>query len=298
MKRLLLASILSISFIMLAACGSDGASGDSDGDSSLLEELQEKGTVKVGFANEKPYGYENDDGELTGASVDTAKAVFAELGIDEVDGHLADYDQLVPGLNANKFDAITSGMAITPERCESAAFAEPDMKYGEGLIVKKGNPLDLHSYEDIADNPDASVAIMSGATEIDFVQSEGVDEGQIETVSDIPATFSAVESGRADATTGTEMTIKMALESAGEENLEFVEDFEQPPINGVPSYGAVAFHPDNEELLEAFNEKLAELKEDGTIAEILEKNGFSEESNMVEDGVTAEMVCSEEVYEQ
>src|SRR5699024_6267233 len=95
-------------------------------------ELQEKGTVKVGFANEKPYGYENDDGELTGASVDTAKAVFAELGIDEVDGHLADYDQLVPGLNANKFDAITSGMAITPERCESAAFAEPDMKYGEG----------------------------------------------------------------------------------------------------------------------------------------------------------------------
>src|SRR5699024_3591833 len=91
---------------------------------------------------------------------------------------------------------------------------------------------------------------------------EGVDEGQIETVSGIPATFSAVESGRADATTGTEMTIKMALESAGQENLEFVEDFEQAPINGVPSYGAVAFHPDNEELLEAFNEKLAELKED------------------------------------
>lgn len=296
MKKVLFASILSISFFMLAACGSNDASGDSDG--SLLEELQEKGTVRIGFANEKPYGYENDDGELTGASVDTAKAVFAELGIDEVDGHLADYDQLVPGLNANKFDAITSGMAITPERCENAAFAEPDMKYGEGLIVKKGNPLDLHSYEDIADNPDTSVAIMSGATEIDFVQSEGVDEGQIETVSDIPATFSAVESGRADATTGTEMTIKMALESAGKDKLEFVEDFEQPAINGVPSYGAVAFHPENEELLEAFNEKLAELKEDGTIAEILEKNGFSEESNMVEDGVTAEMVCSGEVYEQ
>src|SRR5699024_3844740 len=146
--------------------------------------------------------------------------------------------------------------------------------------------------------PDASVAIMSGATEIDFVQSEGVDEGQIETVSDIPATFSAVESGRADATTGTEMTIKMALESAGEENLEFVEHFEQPPINGVRSLGTVTLHPNNEEQVEDLNEKLAELKEDGTFAQILEQSSFSEESNMVEYGTTAEIVCSEEVYEQ
>src|SRR5699024_7497966 len=107
----------------------------NDGDGGKLAELQDKGVIQVGFANEKPYGYENDKGEITGASVDTAKAVFAELGIDEVEGHLADYDQLVPGLGAGKFDAITSGMAITPDRCENAAFGEPDMKYGEGLIA-------------------------------------------------------------------------------------------------------------------------------------------------------------------
>src|SRR5699024_2087394 len=114
--------------------------------------------------NEKPYGYKNDAGELTGASVETAKAVFAEVGIEEMEGKLADYEQLVQGLQAGKFDSITSGMAITPDRCENAAFTEPDMKYGEGLIVQKGNPLDLHSYEDIANNPDATVSIMSGAT--------------------------------------------------------------------------------------------------------------------------------------
>ncbi|HLR67358.1 ectoine/hydroxyectoine ABC transporter substrate-binding protein EhuB [Virgibacillus alimentarius] len=292
MKKLLFFLVLGLSLILFTACGSDDASGDGGG--NTLEELQEKGKIKVGFANEKPYGYENEDGELTGASVETAKAVFAELGIDEVEGHLADYDQLVPGLQAKKFDAITSGMAITPERCESAAFAEPDMKYGEGLIVQKGNPKDLHSYEDIANDPDVTVSVMSGATENDFLKSEGVDESQIQSAPDIPATFSAVESGRADATTGTEMTIKMALESANNDKLEFVEDFEQPDIEGVPSYGAVAFHPENEELLEAFNEKLAELKEDGTIAQILEDNGFSAEANSVEDGVTAEMVCNGE----
>lgn len=287
MKKLLLTSVLLLTVAALAACGS------SD-DDNTLEKLQDAGKITVGFANEEPYGYKNDEGELTGASIDTAKAVFKELGIDEVEGELADYDQLVSGLAAGKFDAITSGMAITPDRCENVAFAEPDMKYGEGLIVQKGNPLDLHSYKDIADNPNAIVSIMSGATEVDFVQSEGVDKSQIESAPDIPATFSAVESGRADATTGTEMTIKMALESSGSDKLEFVEDFEQPDIDGVPSYGAVAFSPENTELLDAFNEKLKELKEDGTVEQILEDNGFSKDLNFPEDGVTAEMVCNGE----
>ncbi len=41
------------------------------------------------------------------------------------------------------------------------------MTYGEGLIVQKGNPMDLHSYKDIAEK-DATVSIMSGATEVDL----------------------------------------------------------------------------------------------------------------------------------
>ncbi|WP_240376689.1 ectoine/hydroxyectoine ABC transporter substrate-binding protein EhuB [Bacillus piscicola] len=312
MKKSVFAAFFLTAFIMmLAACGTEdeaasddatsdeaASSGESDANSesagSYLEELQEKGTVKVGFANEKPYGYQNDEGELTGASVETARAVFKELGIDNMEGQLADYSQLVSGLSAKKFDAITSGMAITPDRCESVNFAEPDMKYGEGLIVQKGNPLDLHSYKDIADNPDVIVSVMSGATENDFLKSEGVDPDQIQSAPDIPATFAAVQSGRAHATTGTEMTIKMALESADTDELEFVGDFEQPDIEGVPSYGAVAFHPEHEELLKAFNEKLAELKADGTVAQILEDNGFSADLNFPDEGVTAEMVCQGE----
>lgn len=90
------------------------------------------------------------------------------------------------------------------------------------------------------------------------------------------------------------MTLLEALDSADSDDLEFVEDFEQPDIEGVPSYGAVAFHPDNQELLDAFNEKLAELKEDGTIQEILEDNGFDAERNFPEEDITAEMVCNGE----
>ncbi|MEC2159141.1 ectoine/hydroxyectoine ABC transporter substrate-binding protein EhuB [Virgibacillus halodenitrificans] len=299
MKKILLTSILLLSLIALAACGSDSsedASGEgnsSDEESGKLAELQDAGKVTIGFANEKPYAYE-EDGELKGAAVDIAAAVFKELGIEEMDSQLADFGQLIPGLKAGKFDVITAGMAINPDRCKNVAFGEPEMKYGEGLIVQKGNPLGLKSYKDIADNPDVTVSVMAGATENEFLKSEGVGEKQIQSAPDIPATFSAVESGRADATTGTEMTIKMALESAGSDKLEFVEGFEQPDIDGVPSYGAAAFHKDNTELRDAYNEKLAELKEDGTVAELLEKNSFSEENNMVEAEVTTEKVCNGE----
>ncbi|MHC8516716.1 ectoine/hydroxyectoine ABC transporter substrate-binding protein EhuB [Sporosarcina sp. ITBMC105] len=277
---------------ILAACGNDSSADGED----LLQSLQDKGVVKVGFANEKPYAFEDDNGELQGGAVTIAKEVFKNLGIEEVDGHLSDFGQLIPGLGAGKFDVITAGMAITPDRCKSVAFGEPEMQYGEGLIVATGNPENLRSYKDIAANPDIKVAVMSGATEKDFMMREGVDESQIMMVPDIPASFAAVESGRAHATTGTEMTIKMALESANKDKLEFVTDFEQPDIEGVPSFGAAAFRIDDDELREAYNAELKKLKESGKIAELIEPFGFTEEMNVVDPAITTESVCSGENY--
>ncbi|QKY71155.1 ectoine/hydroxyectoine ABC transporter substrate-binding protein EhuB [Lentibacillus sp. CBA3610] len=305
MKKLLLTSIFGIFLVVLAACGggSDDASGSDNGDGgsegesggdSRLAEIQEAGTVTVGFANEEPYGYQGEDGELTGASPEITAAVFAELGVDNVESKLSDYSQLIPGLNAGNFDVITSGMAINPDRCENADFGEPEMTYGEGLVVPAGNPMDLQSYSDIAESG-ATVSIMSGATEIGYVQEMGVSEDQIQEASDIPSTFSAVQSGRADVTTGTEMTLRMAMETASDD-VEFVEDFEQPDIEGVPSYGAAAFHQDNDELREAYNEELQKLIDDGTVAEILEQNGFDPENNAPPEDITTEEICSGEKY--
>ncbi|WP_039042487.1 ectoine/hydroxyectoine ABC transporter substrate-binding protein EhuB [Sporosarcina sp. ZBG7A] len=288
MKKSLVGFLAIMMLVVLAACGKEESG-------SKLEDLKEKGVVKVGFANEKPYAYE-EDGELQGAAVAIAKAVFENLGIDEVDGKLSEFGNLIPGLGAGKFDVITAGMAITPDRCKNVAFGEPEIKYGEGLIVETGNPMNLKSYKDIAANPDVKVAVMSGATEKEFMIKEGVAESQIMMVPDIPASFSAVESGRAAVTTGTEMTIKMALESANIDKLEFVNEFEQPEIEGVPSYGAAAFLNEDDELREAYNAELKKMKENGEIAALIEPFGFTEEMNTVDNDITTESVCSGENY--
>src|SRR5699024_6925372 len=65
MKKLLFPMILFLSLSLLIACGSDDASGDGEEGGSSLAQLQEAGKVTVGFANEKPYAYE-EGGELKG----------------------------------------------------------------------------------------------------------------------------------------------------------------------------------------------------------------------------------------
>ncbi|WP_453993048.1 ectoine/hydroxyectoine ABC transporter substrate-binding protein EhuB [Bacillus nitroreducens] len=292
-KRL---SILFLVLVMglMTACGTgqeaSGKTGEGKGSASSLDELKEKGTVTIGFSNEAPYAYQDPKtGELKGAAVEIATKVFNNMGIENVEGQIAEWNQLIPGVKAGKFDVITAGMAILPERAQQVEFGEPEIQYGEGLIVEKGNPLDLHSYTDIANNPDVTVAVMSGATEIEFLKEMGVSEDQILEVADIPATFSAVQSGRAQATTGTEMTVKMALESSDQNALEFVEDFEQPDIKGVPSYGAAAFAKGNDDLVEAYNAELKKLKENGEILDLITPSGFGE-GNLVPNDLTTEQV--------
>ena len=61
-----------------------GACGGSDSDESTLQKDIDDGKITVGFAGEAPYSFEKD-GELQGASVAMAKAVFKELGIEDVE---------------------------------------------------------------------------------------------------------------------------------------------------------------------------------------------------------------------
>lgn len=294
MKKILI-TLIAVFMVILSACsGSENEKNEANGtsDTGKLDQLIESGKVRIGFANEVPYAYE-ENGEIKGANVDIAKAVFKELGIENLEAQLSDFSQLIPGVQAGQFDVITAGMAIKPDRCERVLFSEPEIKYGEGIVVAKGNPYNIHSYKDIAANPDIKVVVMEGTTEIEFLQKEGVNPNQIITAPDIPATFSAIQAGRADVTTATEMTLKMALQSAATDKLEFVDSFEQPDVEGVPSYGAAAFNLKDKEIRDAYNEKLKQLIEDGTIGKILEEYGFSSVNNIVKAGeITTEQICA------
>src|SRR5690625_1400094 len=122
MKKWLVGLLMSLTLVFALAACSDGDDGNANGnnngdggDSDHFDQMKEDGKATIGFADEKPYAYE-EDGELKGVAVDVAKEVLSMMGIDNVEGQLADFGQLIPGLQANNFDIIASSNEVKVER--------------------------------------------------------------------------------------------------------------------------------------------------------------------------------------
>ncbi|MGI6679075.1 MAG: ectoine/hydroxyectoine ABC transporter substrate-binding protein EhuB [Dehalobacterium sp.] len=275
--RKLVAGLLFVSLLVFTGCGSSNSDGESD-DQTTFEKVKEQGYVTVGFANEKPYAYQTPEGELTGEAVEVARVILKNLGIEEMRGELTEFGSLIPGLQAKRFDMITAGMFITTERAQEVAFANPEYSIGGGMGVKKGNPLNLHSYEDIANHKTAIVALPSGVQEYDYLIASGVPEDRIMTVPDIASALAAVQAGRADAFTATGPAVQATLDSANDPNMERVMNFELI-LEGetVQDYGATAFRKDDNDFREAFNAELKKLQDSGELLTIIEPFGFTEQ---------------------
>jgi len=117
---------------------------------TTLEKAKADGYIRVGFANEAPFGFATPAGALTGEAPEVAKAVLAKMGIPEVDGVLTEFGSLIPGLKAGRFDIIAAGMFVNPARCKEIAFSEPSYGIGQAMLVPAGNPKGIKDYASIA----------------------------------------------------------------------------------------------------------------------------------------------------
>ncbi|MBB3113420.1 polar amino acid transport system substrate-binding protein [Paenibacillus phyllosphaerae] len=294
--------LLVIPMLLLGACGEQtaetalnvtGGKSASAQMNDTLAQLKSDGYATVGFANENPYAYKTAEGELTGEAVEIARVVLKRIGVEDIRGELTEFSSLIAGLQASRFDLITAGMFINPDRCKTVLFADPEYSIGEGLAVKEGNPLKLTSYKAIADQPDVKVAVMAGAVEIGYLKASGVADNQMVIVPDQDAAVSALQSGRADAMTMTGPALQSRLDGAKDGSIERVMDFEQPVVDGksVRGYGATAFRMEDAALRDAFNAELAKMKESGELLEILKKFGFTEQE-LPGDATAAELCGS------
>ncbi|TDB95820.1 ectoine/hydroxyectoine ABC transporter substrate-binding protein EhuB [Actinomadura sp. 7K534] len=241
-----------------------------------LEKAREAGTITVGFANEPPYGFTDQSGKLTGEAPELARVIFKELGIDEIKGVQVDFGGLIGGLNAKRFDAIAAGMFITPERCASAAFADPEYVAKSAFMVKEGNPMGLEGAKDPAEK-DAKVGVLTGAVEGDYAEKTGVSKGNIKTYADPPSAYEALKAGRIDAIWLTRISLADLLSKHEGEGYEVTEAF-TPVIDGKEQFGAgaFAFRKADTDLVNAWNEQLEKLKQENKLLPVLQPFGFTE----------------------
>lgn len=242
-----------------------------------LERLREQGYVRVGFANEAPYGYATPAGELTGEAPEVAKVVLQRMGIPEVDGVLTEFGSLIPGLNAGRFDMIAAGMFITPQRCEQIDFSEPSYGIGQAFLVKEGNPKNINNYADIAEKSDATLGVMAGAVEKGYAVDAGVPESRISTFPDGPSGLAAVQAGRVDAFALTSLSIANLVKTAGEgAGVMRAEPFSIVAGESVKGHGAFGFRKEDDAFREAFNEELTKFIGTEEHLELVSQFGFSE----------------------
>lgn len=269
----------------LAAC-SKTDSGGSGGETGL-DKLKKQGYVKVAYANEAPYGYK-EGGKLKGEAPTLHAAIFKALGVPELRPTFTEFDGLIPGLQAGKYDVVSAGMAITPERCANALFSEPEFISPTAMMVKAGNPKKI---TDLASAKAAgvTVGVMSGAVEKSYVEGAGISGDKIKTVQKQQDGADAVKGGRIDAFVLTGISLRwLAKTNPG---LEVTDAF-VPELKGVKQYspGGAVFRKGSEDLRDAFNEQLKKITSDkAEYVRLLKPYGFAETEAPPADLKTADL---------
>lgn len=254
-------------------------------DDSKLEQLKAQGFARLAIANEPPYTAVAADGKVSGAAPDVAREIFKRLGVADVVASISEYGAMIPGLQAGRFDVVTAGLFMKPERCAAVAYSEPVLCDAEAMLVKKGNPKGFKSYEDVAKDTSATIGAPGGGTEEKLALNAGVPRERVIVVPDGQSGLKMVQDGRIDAYSLPVLSINDLMKKANDPNLEVVA-----PVQGAPVYcDGAAFNKKDTALRDAFNVELAKMKESGEFAKIIEPYGFSAAAAM---STTTEKLCS------
>ena len=244
-------------------------------DPNTLARIRREGVIRIGYSVESPYAWPAADGRVTGEAAEVARAVVARMGGPRIEWRMADFGALLDGLRADAFDVVAASMFITPERQAIVAFSEPSLCVGQGLVVRQGNPLGLHAYEDVASHTSAVVAVMDGTVEETMFRRLGVSEERILRVPDVDAGVAALQEGRANGLALTDVAV--ARTAADSEGVEAADPFRPPGASAGPGLSdcGFAFRPTDRELRETWNRCQREVIGSAEHLRILEQFGLS-----------------------
>jgi cystine transport system substrate-binding protein len=260
-SRIAAATVAAGLAVTLAGCAtaSGGGNASTDASGSALDRVTEAGELIVGTEGTyKPFSYhEGGAGDLTGYDVDVVTAVAEKLDLD-VKFEETQWDGIFAGLEAGRFDIIANQVSINEEREEKYTLSEPYTVSPGVVIVAKDNT-DITSLEDLEGKTTAqsNTSNWYGVAEAAGANVEAV-EGWAQAVE-------LLEQGRIDATVNDKLTYLDYMKQKPDAAIKVVAETEDP------SFSAFALKKGSDDLVEAINGALAELREDGTLAELSEK---------------------------
>ena len=257
----------------LTACGStaDTTAAESTADAAgtettetaggdLLSEIQAKGTITVAMEGTwAPWTYHDEDDNLVGYDVEVATKIAEKLGVEPqfIEG---EWDGLLAGLDAGRYDIMVNGVDITPERAEKYDFSTPYAFNRTAVITTKDND-SINTLEDLNGKNTANTI---SSTYAQLAEQYGAT---VTGVDDLNQTFELLLSGRIDATLNAEMTYYDYMKEHPDANAKIAVLTDDANEVAIPMRKG----DETATLRTAIDAAIDELRADGTLKELSEK---------------------------
>ena len=200
-----------------------------------------------------PFNYTNADGSLGGFDVDMANAICEEMRVTcEIVAQ--DWDGIIPGLKAGKYDAIVAAMSVTPERAQQVSFTDPYFSNTLVFLAKKDSSFDPSNPDDINTN---AIAAQRSTISSQWLEGE-YPQANMRLYDTLSNAFLDLGSGRVDAMVSDKLPAIEWLSS--ESGSSYVLKGDEIDIK---DNFAIAVRP-GDELEGKINQALANIKADGT----------------------------------
>jgi polar amino acid transport system substrate-binding protein len=161
-----------------------------------IDEIQKRGSIRVGMSPFVPWAMRDKNGELIGFEIDVAKQLAKDMDV-AVEFIPTAWDGIIPALLAGKFDVIIGGMSITEERSKTVDFTVPYAHSSLGVMANKEVAESL-SWPDDYNSTDVTFVCRRGATPCNYIQTE-FPKAQLRQFDDQGQTLQEVLNGNAHA---------------------------------------------------------------------------------------------------
>lgn len=213
-----------------------------------------------------PFSYVQPDGQVAGFDIDIAKALGKAMGV-EVTLVTQDWDGMIPGLLAKKYDAIIASMSITEERLQKVNFTKKYYQVPAKFIVKKG-ALESFSREAIKGK---SVGVQRATIHDKYLTDNYGQEVNVKRYGTLDEAYLDLTAGRVDLLLADSVALSDGfLKKPEGKEYEFIG----PDLNDPKWFGdgvGIPIRKEDKDLAELLNKAIATIRANGTYKTVQDK---------------------------
>ena len=226
--RPFLSLALLLALTLLAATSASAAARADLVKESTLEQVLQRGTLRVGFSTFVPWAMQDKRGEFVGFEIDVARRLAQDMGVKVV-FEPTQWSGIIPALLTGKFDVIIGGMSIQPQRALKVNFTVPYEYSGMSIVAGKKFAGKMKTLADF-NRPEVILAMRQGTTAVEAAKKH-MPKAQVKLFDNEAQTIQEVLNGRATAVVASDpFPAFQALKHPDKLYLPVAKPFTKEPI--------------------------------------------------------------------